>query len=195
MYRTRNSYCGLKPISNPAQRFTRAGATLLAFSLLSTPAWSSAAESAAQCEPLLGTASATATSPNTAAGPATFTLAGKRYYADIELTFNLGAPGPDGVSAITANHYFKVRNKWGRKLGTLSTSDTGTVGPTAIPGLLNLDLSFTVVSGTGLFEHVTGTMVDRGYLNVAAQPAVSAVGLAGSLCGFKTRMKPVWMDR
>jgi hypothetical protein len=45
----------------------------------------------------------------------------------------------------------------------------------------------TIVSGTGAFEHATGTLFDNGFLNVADAAPSSVSALAGSVCTMTLR--------
>ncbi len=141
----------------------------------------------ASCAQLLGTGRAQADSPNTATGSVEFTLAGERYFAKLELQFTFGPPQPGGVSAVSSSHVFTVRNQRGRKVGSFTTADSGLLAPTQTPGLLDLNLTMKIVSGTGAFERAAGTLVDKGFLNVADAAPASVSALAGSVCNFNLR--------
>jgi hypothetical protein len=134
------------------------------------------------CVALFGTGMARSETANTAGGRAEFTVDGKHHTATLDLTFAFAAPGPDGSSSVTSAHVFSVRNAWGRRIGSFTTSDTGSLTPTNTEGLLKLDLNLEIVSGTGAFRNAGGAIMDRGLLSVANAEASSVSALAGSVC-------------
>ncbi|UCG59601.1 MAG: hypothetical protein JSU70_08800 [Phycisphaerales bacterium] len=115
------------------------------------------------------------------AGTATLNIYGQEKSAELLVTL-LAEPevGPDGVQHVVATHTFTFADG-----SSFTTSDQETAEPTATPGLYTLTANMEVVSGTGIYEGVSGYLVANGTIDFAAQPPAAQFELVGaiSVCG------------
>jgi hypothetical protein len=108
-------------------------------------------------------------------GSAALTIHGQEKSADLLVTV-LEPPvvDPDGVHHVVATHTFTFADG-----SSITTSDQETAEPTATPGLYALTAEMDVVSGTGLYEGVSGILAASGTMDFAAQPPAAEFELAG----------------
>jgi hypothetical protein len=134
------------------------------------------------CDQLDGTATSQVTGADTASGTASFTLGGRSFTATVTISaIVIGPPGPDGISATTSSHNFKVR-RMNASVGTFTTADHGRLVPTSTPGVSVLQNSLTIISGTRIFRDDSGVIETVSILNLnSAPPTVSSV-FFGTIC-------------
>ena len=122
-------------------------------------------------------------------GTATLTIHGHTKSADLLVTV-LEEPVVDanGVHHVVATHTFTFADG-----SSFTTSDEEIAVPTATPGLYTLTADMQVVSGTGIYEHVSGRLVANGTIDFAAAPPTAQFDLAGviSVCGDVNHPYPI----
>lgn len=115
------------------------------------------------------------------AGTATLTIHGQEKSADLLVTL-LEPPVVDanGVQYVKAMHEFTFSDG-----NSFTTSDQEIATPTAPPGLHFLTGLMDLVSGTGIYESVTGRLSVNGTIDFAAEPPEAQFDMAGeiSFCG------------
>ena len=111
------------------------------------------------------------------AGTATLTIHGQEKSADLLVTV-LAEPEIDanGVHHVVASHTFTFADG-----SSFTTSDTETAVPTETDGLYTLTAHMEVVSGTGIYEGVTGQLVAHGTIDFAAEPPTAQFEIAGAV--------------
>jgi hypothetical protein len=135
------------------------------------------------CRQLNGTATSQLTGADTAAGVASFALGGRSFRARFTITsIVIGPPGPDGISAVTSVHTFEVK-RLNAVVGTLTTSDRGRLLPTSTPGVSVLQISLTIIAGTGRFTGASGVIEGASILDFNSTPPEGSSVLFGTVCG------------
>jgi len=129
--------------------------------------------------PVSGTAFSTVTGPDSASGTAEFTIGDKAYTATFSLTFSIGAPDENGVSQTVSAHIFTV-SRGGEVVGTFTTSDNGVLSFNN-NGTATLNNTLNIVSGTGKFNHTTGTLYTVNNLDFTQNPPTATTTISGSV--------------
>ena len=108
-------------------------------------------------------------------GTATLTIHGQEKAAVVLVTV-LEEPVIDanGVHHVVASHTFTFAGG-----SSITTSDQETAVPTEVPGLYTLTAAMDVVSGTGVYEGVSGQLAAYGTMDFAAQPPAAQFDIAG----------------
>ena len=111
------------------------------------------------------------------AGTATLTIRGHEKSAELVVTV-LEPPviDGDGVHHVVASHKFTFADG-----SSITTSDQEIAEPTATPGLYALTANMEVVSGTGIYEGVSGALTASGTMDFAAVPPAAQFDLAGTI--------------
>jgi len=111
------------------------------------------------------------------AGTATLTIHGQEKPADLLVTL-LEPPVVDanGVQHVVATHEFKFADG-----SSFTTSDKEIAVPTEVPGSYTLTAVMEVVSGTGIYEGVSGQLIANGTIDFAAQPPAAQFDVAGAI--------------
>ena len=111
------------------------------------------------------------------AGTATLNIHGQEKSADLLVTV-LAEPEVDanGVHHVVATHTFTFADG-----SSITTSDEEIAEPTATPGLYTLTANMQIVSGTGIYEWVSGKLAAYGTMDFAAQPPAAQFELAGAI--------------
>lgn len=122
-------------------------------------------------------------------GTVTLIIHGQEKSADLLVTV-LAEPEVDanGVQHVVATHTFTFADG-----SSLTTSDEETAEPTSTPGLYTLTANMEVVSGTVIYEWVSGHIAAYGKIDSAAQPPTAQFELIGamSFCGDMNHPYPV----
>jgi len=119
-------------------------------------------------DPVSGSGSSSAINEYQFAGSATLVIRGQEKSADLLVTV-LAPPvvSDDGVQHVVASHTFTFTDG----SGSITTSDKEVAEPTEIPGLYTLNANMNVVSGTGVYEGVSGRLTAHGTIDFRALPA------------------------
>jgi len=128
-------------------------------------------------EDTTGSGSTTAINEYQFAGTATLTIRGQEKSADLVVTV-LEPPVVDanGVQHVKATHEFTFADG-----SSLTTSDQEVATPTGTPGLYTITAQMDIVSGTGVYEGVTGQLEANGTIDFAAQPPAAQFDVAGAV--------------
>ena len=137
-----------------------------------TPGWATGG-----ADNTTGSGATTAMNDYQFAGAATLTICGQEKTADLLVTV-LEPPVVDGegVHHVKASHEFTFADG-----SCITTLDEETATPTDTPGLYTLVASMDIVSGTGVYEGVTGQLEANGTMNFVAEPPAATFDLAGSV--------------
>jgi N-acetylneuraminic acid mutarotase len=111
------------------------------------------------------------------AGIATLNIRGQEKSADLLVTL-LAEPEvePNGVQHVLATHTFTFADG-----SSFATSDQEVATPTATPGLYTLTGIMDLISGTGMYEGVTGRLTVNGTIDFAAQPPAAQFDIGGAI--------------
>jgi len=117
-------------------------------------------------DPVSGKGSSSAINQFQFAGTVTLVIRGQEKLAELLVTV-LAPPkvSDEGVQHVVATHTFTLAD------GSITTSDKEVAEPTATPGLYTLNANMEVVSGTGVYEGVTGHLTAHGTIDFRAVPA------------------------
>jgi hypothetical protein len=152
---------------------TLAGLTLLAgVVVLAGIVWAGPAR-----DPVSGSGASSAINEYQFAGTAKLVIRGQEKWTDLLVTV-LAPPriSDDGVQHVDATHTFTFIDG-----STITTSDKEIAEPTDIPGLYIINANMKVVSGTGIYEGVSGHLSAHGTIDFAAQPPAAEFELRGSI--------------
>ena len=116
-------------------------------------------------DPVSGYGTSNAINDNQFAGTVTLVVRGEEKSAQLLVTL-LAPPrtSNDGVLHVVATHTFTFAD------GSFTTSDKEVAEPTETPGLYALNATMQVVSGTGVYEGVTGHLTAHGTMDFLAGP-------------------------
>jgi len=131
-------------------------------------------------KPVSGTADSVITGPDSASGTSEFTVGNQAYTSTFSLTYAILPPDTDGTIRTVSSHIFTVFRD-GIELGTFTTSDNGVLTPTTTPGVMNLDNTLNIVSGTGKFVNTRGTLYTVNKLNFLTNPPSAKSVITGSV--------------
>jgi N-acetylneuraminic acid mutarotase len=111
------------------------------------------------------------------AGTATLNIRGQEKSAELLVTL-LAEPEvePNGVQHVLATHTFTFADG-----SSFTTSDQEVATPTATPGLYTLTGIMDLISGTGMYEGVTGRLTVNGTIDFAAQPPAAQFDIGGAI--------------
>ena len=117
-------------------------------------------------DPVSGSGSSSAINEYQFAGSATLVIRGQEKSAELLVTV-LEPPriSDDGVHHVVATHTFTFAD------GSITTSDKEVAEPTETLGLYTLNATMNVVSGTGIYEGVSGRLTAHGTIDFRAVPA------------------------
>ena len=126
----------------------------------------SAAFAEAAKDPVSGSGSSSAINAFQFAGSATLVIRGQEKSAELLVTV-LAPPviSDEGVQHVVATHTFTLAD------GSITTSDKEIAEPTETPGLYTLNANMNVVSGTGVYEGVSGHLTAHGTIDFRGLPA------------------------
>jgi len=116
-------------------------------------------------DPVSGWGASSAISDFQFAGSATLVIRGQEKSADLLVTV-LAPPriSDDGVQHVMATHTFTFSD------GSFTTSDMEIAEPTDIPGLYTINANMKIVSGTGVYEGISGHLSAHGTIDFRAVP-------------------------
>jgi hypothetical protein len=116
-------------------------------------------------DPVSGSGSSEAINEFQFEGSATLVIRGQVKSAELLVTV-LAPPviSEDGVQHVVASHTFTFAD------GSITTSDMEIAEPTETPGLYTLNANMTVISGTGVYEGVSGHFTAHGTIDFRALP-------------------------
>jgi hypothetical protein len=115
-------------------------------------------------DPVSGSGSSSAISDYQFAGSATLVIRGQEKSADLLVTMLGFTENDEGVQHVVATHTFTFAD------GSITTSDKEVAEPTETPGLYTLNANMEVVSGTGVYEEVSGRLTAHGTIDFRALP-------------------------
>jgi hypothetical protein len=118
-------------------------------------------------DPVSGSGSSSAINEYQFAGSATLVIRGQDRSADLLVTLMGLTENDEGVQHVVASHTFTFNDG----SGSITTSDKEVAEPTDIPGLYTLNANMNIVSGTGIYEGVTGRLTAHGTIDFRALPA------------------------
>ena len=118
-------------------------------------------------DPVWGCGSSSAIKEYQFAGSATLVIRGQEKSAQLLVTV-LAPPriSDDGVQHVMATHTFTFNEE-----DSITTSDKEIAEPTDTPGLYTINANMKVVSGTGMYEGVSGHLTAHGTIDFRALPA------------------------
>lgn len=118
-------------------------------------------------DPVSGAGSSIAINEYQFAGTATLVIRGQEKSADLLVTV-LAPPvvSEEGVQHVVATHTFTFADG-----SSITTSDKEIAEPTSMPGFYTLNANMKVVSGTGIYEGVSGHLTAHGTIDFRALPA------------------------
>jgi hypothetical protein len=128
-------------------------------------------------EDTTGSGATTAINDHQFQGTATLTIHGHEKSAELVVTV-LEPPVVDanGVQYVKAMHEFTFADG-----SSITTSDQEVATPTSTPGLYTITAQMDIVSGTGVYEGVTGQLEANGTIDFAAQPPAAQFNIAGAV--------------
>ena len=117
-------------------------------------------------DPVSGWGASSAINDYQFAGTAALVVRGQMRSAELLVTV-LGPPriSNDGVQHVVATHTFTFDD------GSFTTSDKEIAEPTDIPGLYTINANMKVVSGTGVYEGISGHLAAHGTIDFSGIPA------------------------
>ena len=126
----------------------------------------SAALAEPAADPVSGSGSSSAISDYQFAGSATLVIRGQEKSGELLVTLLGLTISDEGVQHVVATHTFTFNDE-----DSITTSDKEVAEPTDIPGLYTLNANMNIVSGTGIYEGVTGHLTAHGTIDFRALPA------------------------
>ena len=128
-------------------------------------------------DPVSGSGSSSAISDYQFAGSATLVIRGQEKLADLVVTLLGLTVSDEGVQHVVATHTFTFAD------GSITTSDKEVAEPTDTIGLYTLNANMEIVSGTGVYEGVTGRLTAHGTIDFRALPTADfeIVGVISSV--------------
>lgn len=137
-------------------------ATVLVLSVLAVI---SAALAGPARDPVSGYGPSSAINEYQFAGTATLVIRGQGKPAELLVTaLETPVTSDEGVQHVVATHTFTLAD------GSITTSDMEIAEPTDTPGLYTLNANMEVVSGTGIYEGVSGRLTAHGTIDFRALP-------------------------
>ncbi len=120
-------------------------------------------------DPVSGSGSSSAINEYQFAGTVTLVIQGQEKTADLLVTL-LEEPreSDEGVLHVVATHALTFAD------GSITTSDKEIAEPTSTPGLYTLNANMKVVSGTGVYEGVSGHLAAHGTIDFRPLPVPAA---------------------
>lgn len=117
-------------------------------------------------DPVSGSGSSSSINAFQFAGSATLVIGGEEKSAELLVTV-LAPPviSDEGVQHVVATHTFTFNEE-----DSITTSDKETAEPTDTPGLYTLNANMNVVSGTGIYEGVSGRLTAHGTIDFRGLP-------------------------
>jgi hypothetical protein len=115
-------------------------------------------------DPVSGSGSSSAINEYQFAGSATLVIRGQEKSGELLVTLLGLTISDEGVQHVVATHTFTFAD------GSITTSDKEVAEPTSIPGLYTLNANMKVVSGTGVYEGVSGHLTAHGTIDFRALP-------------------------
>lgn len=133
-------------------------------------------------DPVSGSGSSSAINEYQFAGTATLVIRGQEKSAELLVTV-LEEPriSDDGVHHVVATHTFEFAD------GSITTSDKEVAVPTETLGLYTLNATMNVISGTGVYEGVSGRLTAHGTMDFRPtflsppEPAAAEFEIAGAI--------------
>jgi hypothetical protein len=117
-------------------------------------------------DPVSGSGSSSAISDYQFAGSATLVIRGQEKLAELLVTLLGLTVSDEGVQHVVATHTITFTDG----SGSITTSDKEVAEPTETPGLYTLNANMEIVSGTGIYEGVTGRLTAHGTIDFRALP-------------------------
>ena len=110
-------------------------------------------------DPVSGSGSSIAINEYQFAGSATLVIGGEEKSAELLVTVYELTISDEGIQHVVASHTFTFAD------GSITTSDKETAEPTDTPGLYKINANMKVVSGTGVYEGVSGHLTAHGNID------------------------------
>ncbi|MHC4643241.1 MAG: hypothetical protein ACYS32_16475 [Planctomycetota bacterium] len=117
-------------------------------------------------DPVSGSGSSSAINEFQFAGSATLVIRGQEKTAELLVTLLGLTVSDEGVQHVVATHTFTFADG-----SSITTSDKEVAEPTETPGLYTLNANMEVVSGTGVYEGISGRLTAHGTIDFRGLPA------------------------
>ena len=124
-------------------------------------------------DPVSGSGSSSAINEYQFAGSATLVIRDQEKSAELLVTLLGLTVNDEGVQHVVATHTFTLAD------GSITTSDKEVAEPTATLGLYTLNANMNIVSGTGIYEGVTGRLTAHGTINFGVVPPAAEFEIRG----------------